>query len=252
MTRTGLLALVVGLAVAATLPGGGRMFAAAVLLWCAVMLVQLSDLLAAGGRRPVVPAAAVAALGAPIGLLLAGEQTWDRVPMLMAAMLLAAFVLALAAPRKTDVTLTLAATVLPAVLLGLGAAGVLVLRSAAAGFRWTVGLLLLTAAPVGVGAVAQRLAGAPAQTSARVVSAGAIGGALLLAADPPFGPVVTVVLTVVGLAAGWAAAAVTAVLVAAEAPDDGQRPRGVAALATMTAPMVAAPIAAFLALATQV
>lgn len=245
-----LLTAAVAVAVVATLPAGGRVFAAAVLLWGGVLLVEVSELAGSGGRRPLVPAVAVAALGPPVGLLAAGEHTWDRMPMLMAWMLLAAFILALVGPRKVDVTVTLGATVLPALLLGFGTGGVLVLRSAGAGFRWTLGVLLLTAGPVVLGAVAEQIAGAAAQTPTRVVSAGAIGGAMLFGANAPFGVVVTLVLTAAGLGAGWAMGALTSALAGTGAADEEQRSRQ-AALSALAAPLVAAPIAAFLAFATQ-
>lgn len=246
MSRPLLAATVaVAVLVTATLPAGGRLFAAAMLVWAGVVLVAVAELLAGARHRPLVPAAAVAALGVPVSVLVVGSTTWERLPLILAAMLLVAFVIALIAPRRRDVTTILSMTALAALLTGLGSAGVLVLRSASAGFRWTLGLLLLTAVPLAAAAVAERTGGVSTALPVRVVSAGAIGGALLLALDTPFGLVVTVVLTAVGLGAGWAAEALTVALPGASGRGVDQQP----VLAALLAPLVAAPVAAFVALA---
>jgi hypothetical protein len=235
-----------GAAVLVTLPGGGRWFAAAVLLWGGVVLLEL----AVAGHRPLVPAAAVGGLGPPVGVLTMGQMTWDGVPMVMAAMLLAAFVLALVSARRRTITLTLGATVLPALVVGLGTAGVLVLRSATAGFRWTLGMVAVAAFPVVLGALAGRSAAAGTEPAVRVVSGGAVCGALLFGLSPPFGAVTAVVLAGVGLAAGWAATVLAAVIAGQDA--DVVPPGGRAAVLTaLAAPLLAAPVAAFLAFATQ-
>lgn len=247
MSRPHLAATVaVAVLVTATLPTGGRLFAAAMLVWAGVVLVAVAELLGGARHRPLVPAAAVAALGVPVSVLVVGSTTWERLPLILAAMLLVAFVIALIAPRR-DVTTILSMTALAALLTGLGSAGVLVLRSASAGFRWTLGLLLLTAVPLAAAAVAERAGGVSTALPVRVVSAGAIGGALLLALDTPFGLVVTVVLTAVGLGAGWAAEALTVALPGASGRGVDQPP----VLAALLAPLLAAPVAAFVALATS-
>lgn len=237
----------VAVLVAATLPSGGRLFATAVLVWVGVALVAVAELLAAAGQRPLVPAAAVAALGVPLSVLVAGSTTWERLPLILAAMVLATFVIALVAPRHRDTTTTLSVTALAASVTGLGSAGVLVLRSASAGFRWTLGLLLLSVVPLVAAAVAARAGGVSVALPVRVVSAGAIGGALLLALDTPFGLIVTIVLTLVGLGAGWAAEALTVALPGASDRGGDERP----VIAALVAPLLAAPVAAFVALATS-
>jgi hypothetical protein len=234
-----------GAAVLVTLPGGGRWFAAAVLLWGGVVLLEL----AVTGHRPLVPAAAVGGIGPPVGMLTVGQMTWDGLPLVMAAMLLAAFVLALVSPRRRDLTTTLAATVLPALVVGLGTAGVLVLRSATAGFRWTLGMVAAAAVPVVLGALAGRSA-AGAEHAVRVVSGGAIGGALLFGLSPPFGVVTAVVLAGAGLAAGWAATVLWEVIPGRSTGAAGAAGRA-AVMTALVAPLLAAPAAAFLAFATQ-
>lgn len=234
---------------AVTLPTGGRMFAAAVLVWAVVVLIAVAELLARAGHRPVVPAAAVAALGVPGSVLVVGSTTWEQVPLILAAMVLVAFVLALIAPRRRDLTTTLSVTALAAAITGLGSAGMLVLRSASAGFRWTMGLLLLTVVPLVAATLAERSRDVSAALAVRVVSAGAIGGALLLALDTPFGVIVIIVLTALGLGAGWAAEALMAALTgASDKRGTSQSP----VTAVLLAPLLAAPVAAFVALATSV
>lgn len=234
------------LAVLATLPLGGRLFAGAVALWGAMVLLELVVRLGAVGQRPLLPASAVGALGAPLVATAAGASGWERLPLLMAMMLLAAFAVALVAPRKRHITSTLGATVLPGLLVGVGTAGMIVLRSATAGFRWTVGLLLVTALPVLLGALAARRSDRGTDGRVPVVVGGAAGGALLLGLRPPFDPVTTAVLLAAGLGAGWAAVALAAVL-----PPDDTRAERVALLPVAAAPLIAAPVVAFLAFATQ-
>ena len=242
-------AAVVGLLVVVTLPSGGSRFALAVLVWAAVVVADAAVLLGRGGQRPLVPATAVAALGVPGAVLLAGSMTWERVPLILAATVLSAFLLALITPRRHDVTTTISVTVLIACITGLGGAGLLVLRSVSAGFRWTAGLLLLSVLPHAAATVAGRLRGTPAALPVRVVCGGALAGALLLALNPPFGLIVTVALTVVGVGAGAGAAALTAALPGSAGAADPHR--GLAALAVLIAPLLAAPVAAFVALATS-
>lgn len=239
-------AVAAGAAVLLALPAGGRAFAAAVLLWGAVTLLELTALLAAVAHRPLVPAAALG-LAMPIGVLTVGEPAWDRLPLLLALMLLAGFVLALVTPRKRQITSVLAATMLSGLAVGLGTAGVLVLRSAGAGFRWTVGVVAATALPVLLAAAARRFGAGAADGAVRVVTGGAVGGALLFALNPPFGIVTTPLLVIGGVAAGWAAAA----LVAMPGHAGGRPAQQAVALSALTAPLLAAPAAAFLALATQ-
>lgn len=243
------LAGAAGVAVLVTLPAGGRVFATAVLVWGVAVLLEVSALLAARGQRPLLPASAVGAVGAPATLLAAGAASWEGVPLVMAFTVLGAFVLALAAPRKRDVTTVLGVTVLPALVVGLGTAGVLVLRAAAAGFRWTLGMIALAAVPALVGGAVSRFVDPSADTPARVVSAGAIGGALLLAMSPPLGIVTTVVLVGLGVAAGLAAAALVAVL---PRGDHAHRWADGMVLTGLVAPLLAAPAVTFLALAGQV
>lgn len=237
----------VALLVAGTLPRGGPAFALAVLGWVAVVVVDAAVLAGRGGRRPLVPAAAVAAVGAPGVVLATGSMTWERVPLILAATVMATFVMALFTPRRHDATITVSVTLLIACITGLGGAGVLVMRSVSAGFRWTGGLLLLSVVPHAAATVAGHLRGTTAALPVRVVSGGAIGGALLLALNPPFGLIVTVVLTLVGLGAGSGAAVVTATL-RGTTRDPRSRPSGPAIL---VAPLLAAPVAAFVALATS-
>ena len=237
------------IALVVTLPTGARTFAAAVALLGAVVLLEVAARLAGVGQRPLVPAAAVGAVGAPLAVAAAGASGWERLPLLMALMLLAAFGVALVAPRKRQITRTLGATVLPGLLVGMGAAGLVVLRSATAGFRWTVGLLLMTALPVLLGALAARVEDRGADVPVRMVAAGAVGGALLLGLRPPFDVVTSALLLCAGVGGAWAATALTA---AVRDDREGAQWASDAVLRTLTAPLIAGPVVAFVAFATQV
>jgi hypothetical protein len=230
-------------ALAAALPAGGRWFAAAVFVCAAAALVELTRLLGRTRQRPLVPGAAVAAVGVPLALA-GGAPSWDRVPLVIATALLASFGLALFVRRDGRVV-TLSTTVLAAVVVGLGAGGLLVLRSTTAGFRWTLGLLLLATVPEIAAAVAEAVHGAVKPAAARVVAAGAIAGALLMAANPPFDAIAVAAVTAVGLGGGWAAVQLTAALGA-------HRGGAAVSLPWLAGPLLAAAPVSFVALALQV
>lgn len=239
--------------VVAALPAGDRWFGRAVVVLAAVALVEVGRLLAAIGHRPVLPAAAVAGLGAPLALTLNRAPTWDLVPGVVAGMLLGAFLVLLVGPRSRHVGATMGATVLSGLVVALGAGGLVLLRFTGAGFRWTLGLLLLCLVPDAAATVSQRLRPSAPPAAARIVTAGAIVGALVMAAAPPFGLVAAAALAVTASAAGMASAALVAAVVADQRIAGAAAPLGVTiGLRLIATTLFAAPVASFLALAVQV
>lgn len=183
---------------------GGGLFAAAVLLWAVFALVVLAGAAAAAGHRPVLPASAVGGLGVPARLLMTPDAQMTAVPGIVAAMVLAAFLLAAARAGRRRVTAGVGVTCATGLIVGLGAGATVLLRDAQHGPRWALGLLLA----IGVSEAAAAVIGRrrhEAQLPARVVVLGAVAGGLTAVADPPFGPLVALVALVVVLAAGLAA-----------------------------------------------
>jgi hypothetical protein len=245
--------LVAGALTAIALPLGGRWFGAAVVLLGAVALVELTRLVVAAGTRPVLPAAAVAGLGAPLALTLNPAPKWDAVPGVLAAMVLVAFTLLLTGPRFRHAAAAGGATVLTGLVVALGTSGLLVLRFAGDGFRWTLGLLLLAVVPEVACAVVSRLrpTSAPAH-AARVISAGAVVGALVMAAAPPFAVVPALALAATASAAALASAALVAAVPGDRLPANGAGAGQHAAVRWLGTMLFSAPAAAFLALTVQV
>ena len=235
---------------AATVPAGGRPFGIAVILAAAVALWQLSEALDATGPRPVLAASAVAGLGAPLRVVVDRRVGMDAIPVLVAAMLLAGFVAVMVSGRRQDVVRTMSGTVLAGLLVGLGGAGLLLLRASAAGVRWTVGLLLLIVAPEAVAVAARRWRemSTTAAEAARVITAGALAGALIAAAGRPLTPAVTAAMVAVTLGALYASSLLHRVVLAESAAAD----RAVsAALRPVVAVLLAAPVVFLLATAVQ-
>lgn len=179
-------AAVLGVVFLATLAVGPGAFAAAVVGASIVLLIDLADALARTGPRPITVAAAIPGIVLPAAIAVRPGTGWDAVPAFMAAGVLAAFLGALVFGRRRDVTAALGATALVGCVVGLGASGLLLLRSLPQGVHWLLGVVLLVAAvnatrnytaarvkplPAGAATVAVALAGA---------------GALLVAAAPPF------------------------------------------------------------------
>lgn len=234
----------------ASVGGGGRPFAFAVLVGAAVALLHVSAALDATGPRPVVAAAAVAGIGLPLRLLIDSELRLDTLPGFVAGMILAAFVLPMLAGRRADISRAVSATFFVGLLVALGSGGLLLLREARAGLRWTVALLALILIPELAAYVALRVQGMalPAREAVRFVAAAAVGGALLAIAGPPLTPAVTAVMVAVALAAMYAGAIMHRVVRAESAAADQAAGLG---LRPMVALLLAAPLVFLLASATQ-
>jgi len=170
----------------ATLAAGPTTFAVAMVALSIVLLGDLADALAATGPRPVTLAAALPAIGLPAVIATRPGVGWEGVPDFVAGGVLAAFVAVLVFGRRRDVTAALGATSLAGVVVGLGASGVLLLRSLPYGVHWVLGAVLLVTVVNGVRTYAAVRA-KPAPAGAATVAAALLGaGALLVAAGPPF------------------------------------------------------------------
>lgn len=234
----------------ASVNGGGRPFAFAVLVAAAVALLHVSAALDATGPRPIVAAAAVAGLGVPLRLFVDPELRLDTVPGFVAAMVLTAFVLAMIAGRRADVSRAVSATFVVGLLVALGSGGLLLLRESRAGLRWTVALLALIVIPEAAAIVALRVRGMAltAREAVRFVAAAAVGGALLAIAGRPLTPGVTAAMVAVCLVALYAGAILQRVVRAESAAAD--QAAGLVLRPTV-ALLLAAPLVFLLATATQ-
>jgi hypothetical protein len=206
MTPTTIAAGLALLAVAVTLPAGGRWFGLAVVFAAAVALLCFIGAFDATGPRPVLIAAAVAGVGVPVRLVVEPDAGLNAVPALVSAMLLTAFVVLVVSRRRREVTTVLALTMAGALIVGLGAGSLILLRGLQYGFRWALAALLLPLAMEAAALLGRRLrpdepSAAPA---ARVVAAAAAAGGLFAAANPPMTPVATGGLTALCGAAAYA------------------------------------------------
>lgn len=161
---------------------GGRLFLVAVLLMAVVALFEMSAVLSATGPRPVVVAAAVAALGTPVRAAMSEADGLGVLPPLVVAMLLLAFVAMILAGRRSSATAALGATAVCGLLIGLGAGSLILLERLDGGWRWVIGLVALVAvAELAVALRARRpLPGSPSLRS--TVAVLAVAPAVLLLA----------------------------------------------------------------------
>jgi hypothetical protein len=131
-------------ALAALVVGGG-LFRWVVAALGAAVLVDLVGMLARAAARPVLVAAAVPGVGLPVFAASTPVAGWGHAGVFVAAGLLAAFVLVLVFGRRADVLEALGATMLSALLVGLGATALVVLRALPEGATWVAALLALVA-----------------------------------------------------------------------------------------------------------
>lgn len=177
---------VLGVGFFAALAVGPTAFAVAMVGFSVVLLVDLADALATTGPRPVTLAAAIPGIGLPAAIAIQPGIGWEAVPDFVAGGVLTAFVAVLIFGRRRGVTAALGATALAGVVVGLGASGVLLLRSLPDGVHWIVGVVLLVAVVNSVRGYAA-IRAKPIPAGAATVAVALLGaGALLLAAAPPF------------------------------------------------------------------
>lgn len=243
------VAAATGTATVIALVAGPRPFAILVVILAALLLVDLSSVLGSAGPRPVVPAAAVPAVGLPALVALRPEQGWTATPDLVAGGVLAAFLAMLVFGRRHDVTDVLGATALAGLVVGLGAGGLLLLRSLPDGFRWVLGVVLVVVVVEVARQVATARMEATPAAGATVAAAFVTGGLLLAAGDPPFTLASTAGVTAVALVATAAAGLVREALddaLAAWTADGGSGlPQGAGVLTTVALPVLLAAPAAY-------
>lgn len=220
MLRTVVILVLAAAGLLALLAGRGA-FTAVIMLVALAALMDLNGILARAQARPVVPAAALAALGAPVVVLLSEPgRGWPRLPAVMAAGLLAAFLLVLLFGRRSGVVRGVGSTLAVGATSGLGAASLLLLHDLPQGFRlvWGLGALVLiaeTATPAF--RAAHRLSGRGSQQrlwsdeddepADPIALPAVVGGVAVVAvgltvfAAPPFSPLFAAALAVVAFIA---------------------------------------------------
>ena len=251
-----MLAVGAGVALVITAPVGGVVYTAAVVIAGLIALVVLQEGFAATGHRPVMVAAAIAGVAAP--LRAAGDPQAGIAVAAgpMGVMLLTAFLLSIVGRRRLGIASAIGATGIAGALVGLGGAALVALRGGPAGFRWLSAVLLLTFVPEGAAAVAQRVRpdDRSAAAAARLVSICVVAGALLAVANPPLG---VVALAALVLSAGAAALGADAFwrAVSMDAAATGCATMAVAGVATplrwLCALLAVAPLALLIAGALQ-
>jgi molybdopterin converting factor small subunit len=261
-------ALVAAMLVVAFLGGllaGPVSFAAVVIVLAALVLLDTCSVLAAAAARPVLPAALVPAVALPVSLAFDSDGGWQRMPAYVAVAVIGAFTLVLLTGRRRGVSAGLGATMLAGLLVGLGSAGVLLLRALPKGEAWTVGLLGLAAAAdiflaLSLGGTRWAASGSTRERSGPRAAAAALGvtvvGAALWVLLRAAIPVLSVLLLgVVALAGAMAGRALQWRLEAEQSPSRLARrpPRGPRAgvlLGVVDGVLLASPLAHLLALAT--
>ena len=251
-----LLAVVAGVALVVTAPAGGDVYTAAVVVAGLIALVVMQEGFAAIGHRPVLVAAAIAGVAAPLRAAGDPQAGIAAAAGPMGVMLLAAFLLSIIGRRRRGVASTIGATGVAGALVGLGGAALVALRGGPGGFRWLAAVLLLTVVPEAAAAVAQRVRPDDRSAAAafRLVAIGVVAGALLAVANPPLDMVAVAALV---LSAGAAALGADAFwrAVAMDAAARGSATMAVTGVATsvrwLCALLAVAPLALLIARALQ-
>jgi hypothetical protein len=242
---------------------GPLAFAVLVLAVAVAVLVDLSLLLAAAGARPVLPVALVPGLVLPA--MVAGDVAvdpgagWDRLPGAYAAALLGAFVLVLVFGRRGGAVAGLGSTAIAALLVGLGASGLILLRGLPSGTTWVLVVVGLVVAADGAGPLARAVLSRRAsddvllppglpQVAPALVAVAVVVGLLAALLDAPFEPVVLAGLGLVAVVAALGGAELHRVLVAEAGVGggDGRVGEGLL-LGVVDATAIAAPAAYVLA-----
>lgn len=267
MTKVVVSALLGVLALAGLLLGASW-FAGVVVALAAATLVDLGGLLARAGVRPVLLAAAVPAVGLPVAIAVEPEAGWERLPAFVTVGFLTAVVLVLVFGRRRHVTAGLGATMVSALVVGLGAASLLLLAALPDGVRWVVGVgVVVAAADIGA-AVSLRLLDRtgdadeplapreggrwlPGLTPLLAVALAVVVVAVVL--DPPLAPRTAAVLGLIGLVAAVGGTQVhrsLAVEAGVAVVDDRLRLGGGLVFSVVDAALLAAPAAYVLARST--
>jgi hypothetical protein len=212
------MSIAAGAVLALSLPAGKGLFTAAVVAVGLIGLLILQDAFAATGHRPVLIAAAIAGVAAPLRAAGDPQAGIAAAAGPLAAMLLAAFLLSIVGRRRHGIASAIGATGMAGVLVGVGGAALVALRGGRGGFRWMAAVLLLTVVPEIAAALAQRVRpdDRSAAAAARLVAIGVVAGALLAVASRPLGAIGVAALVVsagaaaLGADAFWRAMAMDA------------------------------------------
>ena len=237
---------------------GPAAFAAALTLAAVVVLVDLSAVLSRAAARPILPAALIPAAGLPIAVAVWPEAGWDLVPPFIAVGFLATFLFALLFGRRRGIVQGAGTTMLAGLVVGLGAASLVLLRGLPHGFRWALGFVILVAVADLGGPLAGALAGRGGHPSSQdeqhvalpVVAAVAAAAVLFALFRPPLElPVLALlVLAAVTAAVGGGDLQRNLMLEArTETPDAGGGMGSGMALAAFDGFLLGAPIAYVLA-----
>lgn len=233
-------------------------FAFALAAIAVFVLADLSALLSRAAARPILPAALVPAVGLPVGVAVWPEAGWDLVPPFVAVGFLATFLFALLFGRRRGIVQGAGTTMLAGLVVGVGAASMVLLRGLPHGARWVLAFVLIVGA-ADIGALlAARFGGGwgadgdleESHLLGSLVSAIAVAGVLLLVLRPPLGPAVVALLALAALTAAVGGADLWRNLVAearVESPDGPSRPDAGVLLAAFDGLLLGAPLAYVLA-----
>lgn len=208
-----------GAATAAALAAGHVVFGVAVVSLAALVLADLAARLSRPGPRPITLAAAVPGVALPATIALRPETGWTAVPDFAVGGVLAAFLVALVFGRRRNVTAALGRTLLCGLVVGLGAAGLLLLVTLPDGFRWTLAAVVVLTVVEAVRQAATARA-SPAAAGAGTVLVALVAAGVLTVAVPPFTLASAAAFAAVALVAGATAGLLR------EALEDVQRPAG--------------------------
>jgi len=246
---TGLVGIVAYVAGAIALLAGREAFAAVVVGIAVVALLDLASLLGRSAPRPVLPMALLPSVILPIVLARDPRAGWEELAGWYAVALLVGFLLVLVTRRRSGLVDGLGATCLLTLVIGLGAAGLILSRAfPAVGFRLVAILGVLVAAADLAGPLA-RSAHAPTIVVALAPLAGAavaaVGvGALGVDGLPPDVIALVAACAIAGVVLGDAlTGSLQADAEGVAGPADPRRFGGGAMFAALDAVLIAAPAA---------
>jgi molybdopterin converting factor small subunit len=180
--------LVLVAVVAAALAAGPLLFAIVTAGAAIAVLLDLGGLLARTGGRPVLVAAVVPGLGLPLGVAAAPDSALALLPAATVVMLLGAFCLVLVLRGRAIAKL--GATVVAGLLVGLGAAGLVLLRATPDGVAWVAGLMVFVLVADVAGVLLRRWAVVPRvwlEFGLPLLAVAVTAVAVWQVLDPPFG-----------------------------------------------------------------
>ncbi|HUH07547.1 MAG TPA: hypothetical protein VML96_07030 [Egibacteraceae bacterium] len=241
-----------------------RHFGTVVAVLAAVIVIDISGVLARAGARPVLLAAALPAVGLPVAVTLNGGTGWQMLPGWFAAGLLSMFALVVVFGRRSGVSEALGATSLAGLVVGLGASGAILLSTLPEGRTWVLGFAALLLAAEGGAALlgrrrtlprwafdteaavaARPLPPAAAQAFwASLLSTVLVGGALAVIVGDPFTPMIVVGVGLIAVLAAFAGGFLQRVAAVETGVADRPLSGGVGALTSAAdAILIAAPLA---------